>query len=434
MPRQFRKAHCPRSRSGRATGLLSLIAWTLVAALAAQAAEPGHLPHPVDKDFSPEAQGPTVQDLRAAFPGRTLRQVDPLEFQRLALANARHGRLLTGPALAATLAASAPEPLKNAVPRADTVTQKLPKADSAADRASGVRREPESNSAARQDDFDRDSLLRQGARNSGGLYLPGDPEPRAHADSLIAGPGREADEDAEADHTAIEKDRAKGWFVNFFADVTDGGGGGWDAHELAAVIYVVIGVVVVGAFILYGAQTLYDLATNQEDYPVFMEAGVRVSYSGKALKDPDGGSDLYRDAYLAGLRFAIGLDKPGMGLGLTVEGGYIDVRLRGISDPSRSFDFEGGYLVAGPLLRFGGNDPFSFNLEFLNGTSDHASIGWISKSRMAVEAKVSPHTLIGAHLGAVFYDLHFLDGLGWRKGNFNRDLSLIYGLDAGWEF
>ena len=143
---------------------------------------------------------------------------------------------------------------------------------------------------------------------------------------------------------------------------------------------------------------------------------------------------MYRDAYLAGLRFAIGFDRPGMGIGLSAEGGYIDVFLRSISDPARTFDFRGGYLVAGPMIRFGDNDPWSFSLEFLNGTSSHESIGWISKSRMTLQAKVSEHMLVGGHLGAVFYDLHFFDGLGLREGNFNRDLSLVWGLDTGWEF
>ena len=189
-----------------------------------------------------------------------------------------------------------------------------------------------------------------------------------------------------------------------------------------------------GAFILYGIQTLAELAINKDDAPLFVETGLRLSYSGKAFGDPNGGGELYRDAYLAGLRFAVGFDRPGMDIGLAAEGGYIDVFLRSLSDPTRTFDFKGGYLVTGPMVRFGRNDPWSFSLEFLNGTSNHPSIGWISKSRMSLQYKVGEHLLVGGQMGAVFYDLHFLDGLGLRAGNFNRDLSLVWGVETGWEF
>jgi hypothetical protein len=266
--------------------------------------------------------------------------------------------------------------------------------------------------------------------------------PKESSDTLILGTGLPnralPDQTQQADHTRVDDAEAKGWFVNFFADWThkgsgDSGGDGLSGGDWAAIIFVAVGVVVVGAFVIYGVQTVLELATNQENYPLFQELGLRLSYSGKEFQDPQSGPDLYRDAYLTGLRYAIGFERPGMGMGLSVEGGYLDVKLRGISDPSRSFDFSGGYLVAGPLLRFGRNDPLSFSLEFLNGTATHASVGWISKSRMTLQAKVGAHMLLGAHLGAVFYDLDFLDGLGWRQGDFNRDLSLVSGLDVGWE-
>jgi hypothetical protein len=291
-------------------------------------------------------------------------------------------------------------------------------------------REMQARNAARKDSLARDSAAFQvpsGERSD---------QDEGGSDTLVL--GVRSAKGTEADHSRAdeyEDEKRAGWFVNLFADVSDGhGGGGWGGDDWAAVIYVVIGVVVVGAFVIYGVQTLAELAINKDGYPMFMEAGLRLSYSGKALQDPNGNGDLYRDAYLAGLRCAIGFDRPGMGIGIAVEGGYIDVFLRGIDDPTRTFDFKGGYLVAGPVLRFGHNEPWSFSLEFLNGTSNHASIGWISKSRMTLQAKVARHILVGAHLGAVFYDLHFLDGLGLREGNFNRDLSLVYGLDTGWEF
>lgn len=434
-------------RSGIAYALL--VAFGLQSGAPAWAWEPSHpstspfpASHPpaTPESVSPapaalDPGGPTVAEFKTAFPnrsGRDVRKVDPVTFSRYVNSHPGQGRLLTGSALAAAVTASGdPGPRAVAGP---------PRVPADCDTVAAALRER-----------CKDSLTGK-AVSSQAPHAPKDPKAIVEMQEREAARkdaqardtltlGEKLDRDIRADHTRVDQDldddaKHHNWFVNIFADAREGGGGGggWDSDDWAAVIYVVIGVVVVGAFVIYGVQMLGEMALNQEGYPLFMEAGVRLSYSGKAIEDGQGVGGLYRDAYLAGLRFAVGFDRPGMGIGLAAEGGYIDVFLRSSSDPSRTFDFKGGYLVAGPMIRFGDNDPWSFSLEFLNGTSSHQSIGWISKSRMTLQAKVSEHMLVGGHLGAVFYDLHFFDGLGLREGNFNRDLSLVWGLDTGWEF
>jgi hypothetical protein len=446
-----------------AAGFRPGIAYALLLAFGLQAGAPAWAWEPSRPSGSPplvaasapapavlDLGGPSVPEFKAAFPnrpGRAVQKVDPVTFSRYVNSHSGRGRLLTGSALAAVVSASGEPTSARVVAACDSLPLEARPAcrDSlqkkAGDTASSpppsqhapkAIREMQEREAARKDSLARTS--QSGANREAPYYTATD-------DTLILGVRPERDD--RTDHTRVDEDsdepedeRHHNWFVNIFADVREGGGGGggWDSDDWAAVIYVVIGVVVVGAFVIYGLQMLGEMATNQEGYPLFMEMGARLSYSGKAIEDPAGVGDLYRDAYLAGLRFAIGFNRPGIGIGLAAEGGYIDVFLRSSSDPAKTFDFKGGYLVAGPMIRFGDNDPWSFSLEFLNGTSSHESIGWISKSRMTLQAKVSEHMLVGGHLGAVFYDLHFFDGLGLREGNFNRDLSLIWGLDTGWEF
>jgi len=343
--------------------------------------------------------GPSEARLLTAFPNRNLQRLDPEAFQTVVLAHAGQGRLLSGVELAAALDA----PADTAGPRA--------------------LREAQAKDAAR-----RDSLARRREAHAG------DSSSDSQTVSLGNAPSSGQDQNI-SDASAVEKEEAKGWFFNLFADLHEGKskGGGPDAHDWAVLFFVMIGFVVVGAFILYGVETLVELALNREHYPLFQEAGLRLSYSGEAWRDGLG-ADLYRDAYLAGLRYAIGFDRPGVDVGLAAEGGYIDIHLRPMEGPGNAFDFRGAYLVAGPLLRFGGFDPMCFSLEFLNGTSNHPSIGLISKARMSLQFRVGRHQTLGADLGAVFYDLNFLDGLAWRSGDLNRDLSLIGGADFGWEF
>lgn len=245
----------------------------------------------------------------------------------------------------------------------------------------------------------------------------------------------EADREAEAETDAddIQERRNQGYLSQFFLDVGRGGGWDWDLDEWAVVLYVVIGVIVVGAFLLWGIKALYDLAVNKDDSPVFKEAALQFSYSGRTLHDPDG-AELFRDAWLMGGRFAFGVEKPVVSFGLALEGGAIDLSVRALESNREIVDVRGGYLVGGPLIRFGRYRPLAFTLEFLNGTSTHSSIGWISKSRMTLAAKARGGLTYGAHLGAVFYDLRYSDGLVYRRGDFNRDLSVLFGVDAGWSF
>lgn len=418
--------------------------------------------------------GPSEAGLRAAFPGRSLQRMDPEAFQAFVATHAGAGRILSGMELTAVVEgrassesaesvtpasrpadAVAPPPASS-IPPPRTHCDSLPSAqrarcldslsrhaeaiDTTGPRALREMRAKEAAARAARgrearergrrggDSLDRDSA---GHKTSA---VHGDAASDSQA-ALLQDPRNAApDQDLSSVQTA-DNERAKGWFANLFLDFTDRGskGTGMDGHDWAALIYVVIGVVVVGAFIIYAAQTLVELAVNADGAPLFQEAGLRLSYSGRSWRD-GAGADLYRDAYLAGIRYAVGFDRPGPDVGLAVEGGYIDIRLTPLDGPGDAFDFRGGYLVAGPLLRFGSFDPLGFSMEFLNGTSTHASIGWISKARMALQYRMGKHEVIGADLGAVFYDLSFLDGLALRRGDFNRDLSLIGGLDFGWVF
>lgn len=383
--------------------------------------------------------GPTESQLKGALPGKTLVRVTSGEFQRLVSTQGNHGRLITGPALAALLAGrptATPAPATRttpATPVPSPASTYCPQADSLAHR-----RCLDSLTRARTAQPPAPRALQEieNARGRDTVFIGPDGRPLDKA-GLAASEDPEATDAAEAEAAdEVQQERNRGYIGQFFFDLSRGGGGGggdWDGSDWAVVLYVVIGVVVVGAFLVGGGAALYDLIVNKEKAPIFKEVGARFSYSGVTLYGNDG-APLYRDAYLAGLRLAIGVQRTYASLGLAVEGGSVNLSVSGFPGQSEAIGIRGGYLVGGPMVRFGNYHPLALTLEFLNGTSDHDRIGWISKTRMMLAAKAPGGLLVGAHLGAVYYDLNFTDGLVFRDGDLNRDLSVLVGLDAGWAF
>lgn len=399
-----------------------LLALVAVSASLAQSLSRGFPPpadgSTFDRPSFANSPGLTEAELQSALAGKTLIRTDAKEFERVVAAHGTHGRLLTGPALA-VLAQGEP----------------LPAATSPMARPGPARSCEQSDSLARR--ACQDSLARAASASPRALR-----EIERARDTVYIGPDGEeiegpasTDADAAAAADEVQAERTRGYIGQLFVDMGNSGGGDWDwgGGDWAVVIYVVVGVIVVGAFVLGGGKALYDLVVNREEAPIFKELGARFSYSGLSMYGNDG-TALYRDAYLYGLRFAIGVERPIMSLGLAAEGGSINLSIRGFPGERNSLDVRGAYFVGGPMVRFGNYHPLAFTLEFLNGTSDHRSIGWISKSRMTLAGKTRQNLLVGAHLGAVFYDLRFTDGLVFRSGDLNRDLSMMLGLDLGYAF
>lgn len=364
------------------------------------------------------AVGPTEAQLHHAFKGKTLVRTDTRGFHRTVALHGSHGRLITGPALAALLSEGpVPEPPA-------TLLASAAETGAAPSRPACT----QADSLARLRCWD--SLAHVRASEPRALRE----ERRRAADTLEAGeePKRRQGGSTYDDGTPeeVQEARNRGYWGRFWVDM---GREDWDwsGDDWAVVIYVVVGIIVVGAFVLVGGKALYDLVVNRYDFPVFREVGARYSYS--ALDMRDGGGSLFRNAHLTGGRFAFGVERDMLTLGLALEGGWIDLSLRGL-DLEDPVEYQGGYLLGGPMVRFGRHEPMAVTLEFLNGTSDHGSIGLISMSRLAVAGKTAWGPVVGAHLGAVFLDLRFTDGLVFRRGDFNRDLSLLFGVDLAWEW
>jgi hypothetical protein len=262
----------------------------------------------------------------------------------------------------------------------------------------------------------------------------------AKRDSILRGPEKNSEtsnsQGAESKrHTEKETsdngdaERNTGYALNFMAD--------WHLHGLdgsdfAKTFFVVAAVAVVGGTLIYLPVLTYKMIRNRERDPITQEMAFAYSYSGTNWEG--GGSPMYRGTHMPGLRYSAVIAHPHVGLGLTVEGGYLAPSFEGSFDPTTQVELHGSYGLIGPMLRFGPQNPVTVSLEFLNGTSTAKAIGWVTKARMGVQAKLGRHALIGLQLGSLFYDMHFFDGTVWRSGSFNRDLAMTLGLETGYCF
>ncbi len=250
---------------------------------------------------------------------------------------------------------------------------------------------------------------------------------RLKRDSLLRAETKTTAKDATDDPVAQE--RTSNYAIGLAADL---GRTGWVSDDLAKAVFVVAAVAAVGGTLFYLPYLAYKMIVNRENYPIEHEIGASYTYS--SMNWEGGGSTLYRDTHMPGLRYTVLIAPPKVGLGLTLEGGYLAPSFDRSLNVRDNVDLGGAYVLVGPILRFAPRSPIGFSLEFLNGTSSAEAVGWVSKARANLQARLGEHALMGLNLGSLFYDLHFFDGTVWRQGAFNRDLSLTLGLEFGYRF
>lgn len=249
----------------------------------------------------------------------------------------------------------------------------------------------------------------------------------ARRDSLLRGELKQT----ETDEDAVAEARTTNYALSFAADVHRTGIGG---DDFAKAFYVVAAIVVVGGTLIYLPVVVYKLIRNEEKFPLRHEVGLTYLYSSSYWQSTEGGPKLYRDTHMPGMRYTALIARPVIGLGLTLEGGYLAPDFGSSLQVTEQIDVHGAYGLIGPMLRFWPESPASLSLEFLNGTSTSTAVGWVTKARASAQMKLGRHAFFSLQLGSLFYDLHFFDGTVWHEGAFNRDLALTLGVEAGYAF
>jgi len=194
--------------------------------------------------------------------------------------------------------------------------------------------------------------------------------------------------------------------------ISDWGAGG----DESAVVFVVIGAVVVVVWTLYAFKYLFDLAAGVRPCDAWSD----FTFSSARIDDHD------LSASFNGVRFLTGVRNEATDFGISAQLGYSDIEL-----PDASRTLHGTYWLVGPLLRWsmGGNNPHYFQMEFLGGSTEHEEVGIIAQATAGVSFGVGNHFRWGVNIGALNIDLSETRGIVE-----DRTYRSLLGIEMGYRF
>ncbi|MBN1849801.1 MAG: hypothetical protein JW932_14585 [Deltaproteobacteria bacterium] len=201
-------------------------------------------------------------------------------------------------------------------------------------------------------------------------------------------------------------------------------------NDIAVVLFVVIGVFIVAALIVYAGKFIYDVTVGNGVYEYWWEIS-----PGFTIIENDTKYGFKESGYLAGLKLAAGFTERSIQFGLTGEAGVIDFSLY-YEDHKGLLELEGIYGMVGPAIRFLFNDDDNIKnasylyLELLGGTSEHEEAGLLSVARMGLNWRIQEHLRFGIHAGSLYFDLKESEGIIENEDNFR----LMGGLEFGYRF
>ncbi len=206
----------------------------------------------------------------------------------------------------------------------------------------------------------------------------------------------------------------------------DNGKGG----EIAAVLFVFIGVVVVAVLVVYAVKYILDVLTNG-DHDYWWDLTLQQdSLSTSHGEHGDFFAGKLASGYIANSILYIGL---------VGELGYMDIKLK-VERTSGDdiLDLAGAYWLLGGALRLGNfaevregaSGANYFFMEVMGGTSEFSETDIIGSAKLGFNYEPAQRLRLGVHVGARYI------GLNEKAGFVNGDNSywLTYGVDAGWRF
>lgn len=197
--------------------------------------------------------------------------------------------------------------------------------------------------------------------------------------------------------------------------------------EAAMVVFAVVGLFVVFAWIPYLPIMAYEAATSGKgNIQYYHLIGAQYTSLGGSFNSlvSEVEKESPKNGAFAGLRYSLLMEKitdPGLvKLGVTTEAGHYD------------FLKKGGYWLVGPSIVLGDLDPGSLygKVDLLAGSSFNADLGLVSKADLSLNWLFKTGITLGVNAGALYLDVNDNRGIASSK---NR-LGLVYGGNLGYAF
>ena len=206
-------------------------------------------------------------------------------------------------------------------------------------------------------------------------------------------------------------------------DITDDilhSGNNSSGGEGAAVVFVIVGAVVILVWALYVFKYIYDLAAGFRPCGRWSELGfVSSSISSTGIQH----------IAFDGVRYMTGFRDGNTDVGIAVELGHSDILLTEVT----ALQLQGRYWFLGPVLRWRlsrSNNPHYFQMNFMGGSTEHDEIGVIAKASLGLRFGLGDHLHLGLSWGAMNVELNNDQGIISDRDQYHY----LYGVSAGFRF
>ena len=204
-------------------------------------------------------------------------------------------------------------------------------------------------------------------------------------------------------------------------------GSDFGGSDAALIVFAVVGLVIVFAWIPYFPILFYDYLSHPDDYETRQMVGLnytaaphnRSSYKGK---------NQYRKGFFAGSRYSLFFKQKDESdddfqLGLTTEIGLYQLE----NDSNNNIkNFYGEYWLLGPSMMFGLPE-FWLQLDLMGGSTFDSNLGLMTKADISLNGEVGRDFFVGLGFGALYYDVK--GGKGLTTGD--KDVGLTWLVKAG---
>ena len=260
-----------------------------------------------------------------------------------------------------------------------------------------------------------ESLKQQGYHIANKLPADANQPSAAVAASLYKPPASNDCDDRNQSTAGEESIRV---MVDFSSDMMKSGGNG--NRNSAAVVFVIIGTVLIVVWALYVFKYIYDVSTG------FTVCG---KWSDIALVHSAISSSAQQRADFYGLRYMTGFRDGATEFGISAEIGQSNILLSDFSVPL----LQGTYWLIGPVLRWRlsrDKNPSYFQMNFMAGATEFDVMGTIAQASLGLQFGIGDGFKLGVSWGAMNIDLKNTQGIISEQD----DYYYLYGVNMGYQF